>query len=522
LRGLARPALLLLPALAGGLLVLWATPLGSGTEQDSAAYICAAQSFVARGAISGCGTIWPMTHFMPFYAVLLALPGFFGASPLTVAPWIGALSCTASVLLVGTILYRATSSVVIALFGESLFLSARDAISVQLYAMSEAPFIVLMLLFVLALWHSVEDDRRGWVIAAGLGAAGACLTRYMGASLLITGASTLAWMGPPSLRTRVSRALLFLMVGGIPFGAWLTRNWYENGDTIGRPLHWHPPGKAELMRGCVSVAHWIFPWVPSERGHAIGLAIVAGLSIWLVFIIWKNTNPLAWLLANLVIANGALILVCRYVSDPYISLSDRMLAPMLVASLILTLVEIDFIATNLGPDNNIRTIGIALGLGFVMSTAPAAAEVLHRSRTEGLEYTALAYADSRMMNWLRQLPTGTIIYTDEPELVSMFANRSCLILPLMRDPLTNRPPKTLASELAQMQGSMTTEPGYIAYFFKAKPYRYNNIPVPQDMAAAYRLSLTPVLETPEGIIFEARSTNLPAVPSDGLTISHTR
>ncbi len=378
---------------------------------------------------------------MRLYAVLLGLPGFFGVSPLTGAPWIGALSCTVSVLLVGTILYRATSSFVIALFGESLFLSARDAISVQLYAMSEAPFIVLMLLFVLALRHSMEDDRRGWIIAAGLGAAGACLTRYMGASLLITGASTLAWIGAPSLTTRMSRALLFLVVGGIPFGAWLARNWYENGDTIGRPLHWHPPGKAELMRGCVSIAHWIFPWVPSQQAHAIGLTIVAGLSIGLVLIIWKNTNPLAWLLANLVIANGTPILVCRYVSDPYISLSDRMLAPMLVATLILTLVEIDFIATKLGSNTIIRTIGIAFGLGFVMSTAPAAARVLYQSRTEGLEYTARTYADSRMIDWLRLLPTGAIIYTDEPELVTMFANHPCLLLPLMRDPLTNRPHK---------------------------------------------------------------------------------
>ena len=521
-RGLARWALLLGPAVAGGLLVLWATPFGSGTEQDSAAYVCAAQSFVARGTISGCGTIWPMTHFMPLYAVLLALPGFVGAVPLTVAPWIGALSCAASVLLVGTILYRATSSFIIALFGELLFLSERDAIRVQLYAMSEAPFIVFMLLFVLALWRSLEDESWRWVIAAGLAAAAASLTRYMGASLLVTGASTLSWWGPPSRTTRMRRALLFLGVGGIPFGAWLTRNWYENGDTIGRPLHWHPPGKAELMRACVSIANWIFPWVPNQRADAIGLAIVAGLVVALALIVWKSSPLLAWLLANLVIANGTLILVSRYVSDPYISLSDRMLAPILVATLILTLVEIDFIAGNRGSDIRMRTIGIVLGLGIVMLTAPAAARVLYQSHSEGLDYTARDYADSPLIRRLRLLPARTVIYTDEPELVVMFANHDSLVLPLLRDPLTNRPPKAFASQLAQMQGSMREAPGFIAYFFNAKPYRYDNIPVPKDMAAAYHLSMISVLETPQGIIYEARAVNPLAASPDDSTSSHMR
>ena len=242
----------------------------------------------------------------------------------------------------------------------------------------------------------------------------------------------------------------------------------------------------------------------------------------LALIVWKSASLLAWLLANLVIANGTLILVSRYVSDPYISLSDRMLAPILVATLILTLVEIDFIAGKRGSDITRRTIGIVVGLGFVMLTAPAAARVLYQSRTEGLDYTARGYADSPLIKRLRLLPAGTVIYTDEPELVVMFANHDSLILPLWRDPLTNRSPKTFASQLAQMQESMREAPGFIAYFFNARPYRYDNIPVPKDMAAAYHLSMTSVLETSQGIIYEARAVNPPAASPDDSISSHIR
>ena len=39
--------------------------------------------------------------------------------------------------------------------------------------------------------------------------------------------------------------------------------------------------------------------------------------------------------------------------------------------------------------------------------------------------------------------------------------------------------------------SRALRPSYIASFFYAKPYRYDNIPLPEDMADAYNLSMAP-------------------------------
>lgn len=79
-----------------------------------------------------------------------------------------------------------------------------------------------------------------------------------------------------------------------------------------------------------------------------------------------------------------------------------------------------------------------------------------------------------------------------------------------------------ASQLAQMQGSMRKAPGFIAYFFNARPYRYDNLPIPKDMATAYHLSMTSVLETSQGIIYEARAVNPPAASPDDSISSHIR
>lgn len=491
----------------GALLVFWATPLGPGTSPDSALYVCAAQSLIARGALCSCGTTSPMTHQRaPLYPVLLATVSVFGATPLRAARWIDALSCAASVILTGALLYAATSSMFISLLGELLFLCLGDVAAVHLAALSEAPFIVFLLLFVLGLWRAVDDSGSGWIVVAGSAAAAACLTRYMGVSLLVTGASGLICLGAGPMAARMRRSALFLAIGGTPPAAWLIHNYLESRDITGRSLHWHPISSAQLMLACTTVAHWLFPWMSNQTAQSIGLPLLVGMAVILATVVWSNPGTLGWLLANLVLCNSALILVSRYVSDPNLVFGPRILAPILVSSLVLTLWGAHSIANRLGASVRWRVIGFGLGLSFAIVSGRATARIVYQSRVDGLGYTAHYYADSALIGWIRHLPAETVIYADEPEPIGLFADRFAEALPLLRDPLTGQAAKGFKQELAAMQSKMTERPIAIAYFYKILSDRQDSLPALADMPSVYHLSMTPVLEAPQGIIYEARPT----------------
>ena len=500
----AKSGLLIGLAVAGALLVVWATAVGPGTEQDSCTYACAAQSLISQGALYNCGNKWPMNHFPPLYPMMLGVGGLSGAAPLTVARWVGAVSCAASVILIGAILYDATSSLFIALLGELSIICVGDVAIRYLFAMTEGPFIAFMLLFIFSLWRAVSDEGSGWLVVAGGGAAVACLTRYMGAALLFTGASVLVCLGAGPLRIRMRRAGTFLAIGGLPLAAWLIRNHVETRNATNRSIEWHPPKIADLALGCTTVARWAYPPISHHAAPWIGLLLIVGGAVILAAIAWSNLGPLQWLLANLILSNAAFIILSRCFYDPLVRPHERMIAPILVASFALSLCVIGSNTEKIRAGVVWRSIGLAVVLAFLFVNARATAPILYESRVRGLGGTERYYADSDVIRWIRHLPANTRIYSDEPEPIRLFADHPAELLPLLRDPLTQQPDQNFDRNLAAMQHAMSDRPGTIAYFYRANHWAQDNLPTLTEMPSVYHLSMRPVLQADQGIIYEAR------------------
>jgi hypothetical protein len=445
-----------------------------------------------------------MNHFPPLYPMMLGVGGLSGAAPLTVARWVGAVSCAASVILIGAILYVATSSPFIALLGELSIISVGDVAIRYLFAMTEGPFIAFMLLFIFSLWRAVSDEGSGWLLIAGGAAAVTCLTRYMGVSLLVTGASVLVYLGAGPLGIRMRRAGTFMAIGGLPLAAWLIRNHLESRNAIDRFIDWHPPSIADLALGCTTVARWAYPPISHDTAPWIGLLLIVGGTVTLAVIAWSNPGPLQWLLANLILSNAAFIILSRCFYDPLVLPHERMMAPILVASFVLSLCVIGLNTKNIRTGVVWRSIGLALVLAFLFVNARATAPILYESRVRGLGGTERYYADSDVIRWIRHLPTNTPIYSDEPEPIRLFADHSAELLPLLRDPLTQQPDKNFERNLAAMQHAMGYRPGAIAYFYKANHWAKDNLPTLAEMPSVYHLSMKPMLQADQGIIYQAR------------------
>ena len=504
---LARWALRAALALGGALLVLWATAtLGPGTEGDSSDYICAAQTFVERGAFYDCGGTWPLIHFPPLYPVMLAIGIRCGLAPLSVARFIAAGSCAVSVLMAGAILEAMTSSLMLALLGEVLMIWVAGVSRPFLYAMTEAPFDAMLLLFVWCLWRAIETDRPGWIVAAGAAAAAAALTRYIGVALLITGAGASLWLSAGRLNERIRRAAWFVAVGVTPVAMWFIRN-HRATRSVGRPVAWHPPSGFYYIVACRIAARWINPNsnLLKDHGFLLGLTVLMVAAALLIAIELRSSNRLEWLLANVILSYCAILLLSRLLMDVTIFLNGRMLMPLALIALLLALHAIHFQIT--GDRVGIRGLALALGLGAatmtVMVNSGSAPALFYQSRVEGLGLTRRTFSMSDMISWTRRLDANSPIYSDQPEPIILFADRLADTLPELRDPRTGAPSQRYPGELAAMQKKLRDHPGAIVYFYDANTHVLDNIPLPADMPAVYRLSMTPVLNSVQGLIYQA-------------------
>ncbi|MCK6539303.1 MAG: phospholipid carrier-dependent glycosyltransferase, partial [Anaerolineales bacterium] len=190
--------LLSLIAALGTFLVLQATPEGLGLSDDSIAYIAGARS-ILNG--DGYRAAWlasnkPVTHFPPGFSSVLAFLGLFGLDPLRGTRFVNALLFGVNAGLLGILVWRMTPSLTAGLVIAALFVANGDLLQVHTAAMSEPLFIFFSLLsfWMFDLYFELPPSSVGrgiagewwWLVACGVFAGMAYLTRYAGLALAAT------------------------------------------------------------------------------------------------------------------------------------------------------------------------------------------------------------------------------------------------------------------------------------------------------------------------------------------------
>jgi hypothetical protein len=508
-----RWALLVAPAVVAALISLWGTAYGPATNEDSYPYICGAQNLLEKGAFLVCGSDRPEVWFPPFYSFLLAVLDALGLRRMEGARALCAICFAASTLLTGHLLYKSTSSLVQAMVGEFIFLTMGDIVTAHLYAMSEAPFVVLLLLFTFWIWRALDEDRTRWLVLAGFAAAAASLTRYMGASLLLAGAIAIAWYDTRPRGVRLRRCAIFLVAGCVPFGAWMCRNLYVAGSLTFRHRSYYPLDPLQYPRAAYTVVRWFYPFSP-EICTAIGGPVIVAVLLAFALVLYGNPGKLAWLLALVAVTNLAFIVGSRLFLDPYVVFAGRMLVPILVCLLIMSLLVAHSILTR--PTVNLRWqgVGISLAVLMVLVNGIDASGRLNIARDHGDELSQRYFADSALIAWLSRLPSDALIYSDEPEPIYFFSGRIAQLLPMITDPHGKKPLASFAGEVSLMHERLDDHTGVIVYFNRAHEYRRDNMPTPVLMPFTYRLSLRTLFQNQDGAIYEMRAAAPPSSQRD--------
>ena len=288
-------------AVLGAVLVLSRqVAYGVGLGWDSINYIS-----VARNLLAGEGFVQDTfvettegsldyTMWAPLYPSLLAASGFLVFDPWDVAGPLNAVIFGVTVFVAGRWLRRRIQSRPLVLLACLAVMLAIPLTRAASYAMSETPFILFTTLSLIWIDKFVLDGKRTDLVWAGVFTALACLTRYLGVTVLVAAMPLLLFRPGVALLDRVKQCAAYALISLIPIGLWMLRNTLLSGAPTGPK----PPSNdtlPEIMSATLAdLSRWALFWLPSDAVRVSASALTAmvllalAVAILRVFFRWRQ------------------------------------------------------------------------------------------------------------------------------------------------------------------------------------------------------------------------------------------
>ncbi|MCI0469788.1 MAG: glycosyltransferase family 39 protein, partial [Nitrospirae bacterium] len=261
--------------------MLYATKWGIGVAPDSIMYIGAARNLAdGRGFTepSESGKQIPITHWPPFYPMILAAFGAFGIDPVIGAKAVGIFLFIANIAFVVLMIKRCSGNLFLfPLYGALLMLSSVTMLSLHSMALTESLFIFLGMLGLFLLSVYMEGSNRWFMLSASVAVGLTFLTRYPGIVLVMTGMAGLICLGRKSCQKKAIDALLFGVLSCLPIGLWVIRNKMIAGTATNRSMVYHPISMRHINNLLFTLSGWLLPpSVPNVIRNMVLLLVFAG------------------------------------------------------------------------------------------------------------------------------------------------------------------------------------------------------------------------------------------------------
>lgn len=424
---------------------------GVGVSHDSIFYISAAENFLA-----GEGLNWidagnvdkPLTHFPPLYPVSLSVLGFLTGVREAV-DWGGALLFGINVGLVALIVYLGTKSNLISCLSGLLALISPIFLDVHFEAMSEPLYLTYTLSSFILLVIYLRCPKSWLLTLAAVVASCAFLTRYVGVSVVLTGAIVVFFLYPGSYKDKTRKTFFYGLIAFIPNTLWYLRNYLLTGSLTNRAFSFHPITKTKLSEGVLSISEWVFPeTIPV--GFRLSIIFVIALIIVIgqitMYLHLKNTekqdevnqqNPILVLLVLHVCVYVGLLFLSLTFFDISTRLNHRILIPLYVVTLILGMISIQRMMSliKIPLRNTLYLISAALFAVIMITYAFRSWEVVGVNRKEGRGYTSSAWQRSEIIALLNRLEKDTVVYSNEAFAIYYLSGISAYGIPEKFDPV---------------------------------------------------------------------------------------
>lgn len=407
---------------------------GAGLSPDSVGYIAA-----ARQMATGIGAVLstPLPDQPPLYPALLAAFDYvFGIDPLSSAHIVNAVLFGLIVYLSQLLSLRLLkSSLAFALLGGASLLVCPPLVGVSLMAWSEPLFICFLLFYLILSGSYLAKAAVASLLLLSLSVALACLTRYIGVILILTGIVSIVAFSRTRPRIRIGHVVLFLLISALPIGLWVIRNYLLYGTFLGSRASSIFTFQENLGFAHSTVLSWYVP--NSIAGHRSLLML---LSATIGFLAGRSaTNNWSKIRTRLSDLRLLLLVIIAYVGFLVVSstivaydrIDDRLLSPVAVPITLLVLFFVYTILTSAAEQcRSQRRANLFLAFGVAMWLLYPTIETTRRigdAVINGQGYSGKSWRTSQTIEYLRRnhtLASECVIYSNAPDALYILANMS--------------------------------------------------------------------------------------------------
>jgi len=458
---------LLVPPVIAASGMLWITAWGPGVWPDSIIYLDAARSVIAGRGVSAAAQ--PLVHYPPGYPLLLGATGLFVPDLLQAARWLHAVVFGVNTLLFSLIVFHATErSRVTALAAALLFAASAPLLRIHSLALSDAPFLTLVLASLLLLSIDHRQPRRATLIAASASVGLALLTRYAGLPLLAPWAGRLANARRDGRRWHDVIAAALVAIA--PITIWIVRNLVVAGSATNRRAAVHLVTIPRLMGFAKALHDFFFPVaLPHIVKGVVVAALLAGTAAAAAWIgpgvATRAESPgavFAKYASGFAVVYALFAVVSVSFFDASTSLDSRIATPICVA-----LAAALFTLATGGVLRWAAIAAFALSLVLNLQAAYGWAVDVRRN---GQEYTSRQWRDSPTIAQVRALGSEVPIYSNDPFAISFLTSRPARMIPLEFEPTTALPNSIYDSELRTMCRDIDERGAVVAWFHAPEQY----------------------------------------------------
>lgn len=382
-------------AISAIIVLLYTSRYGIGLHPDSATYFAGARSLASgEGFATFDGS--PVVVFPPLYSILL-LPfaGSLAVGAVVLNIFLMALAGALSFSLA----HRYTASLPAATGIMLLVLLFRPIGSIASMALSELPFVVVVLGWI---WLAAKySDAPNWRTLTALAAvtALALLLRYIGVFLVLLGLAVV-FTQRGSTRERVGQAAAFAGLAALPLATFLARNLALSGTLMGH----RSPSETSLLENLSltldAVLGWFWPQAVLNVAPAYWslAALIGGGLIWLAARTRESERD--FVLPGAVVAAYLGLLVYTSTTTAYDPIGPRLVAPAFAPFLVLVC-SLAWRAWPTVGSGGRAVLAAGLAVWLLPGLADSVKEVYDRFRLGAGGYATASWQENGAIRWIR-------------------------------------------------------------------------------------------------------------------------
>lgn len=463
--------LISLIAILGVTSVLYYTRYGPGLSSDSVAYIQGAINIKnghGYARFSGENTLEPITGFPPVFSAVLASLSLVGMDVLSAGRVLNAILFGVNIFLVGLLIFFSTRSLWASLLGCMLGMGFWGMIFTHAWLMSEALFILLMLLGFYVFTRYMENKHHLLIILVGILSALSVLTRYAGLSLVVTFALGILLFNKQSWKQRIIDVSILVGVSLIPEIFWVYRN-FRLAETMTNRVAGYYRLSYELLAAYANEwTTWLFPRpfdLPWRPRVVSTFSIIVVVSILYIYTQYKGgfvkkellagESILPWILFIFIPVYTGAIIFNNMFFDAISSLSAvrRFFLPLFI-SLVVLMINMVY---NMVWVQSSKFWLKALSTGYILviiifQIIGSASKLFNTDMDLGLTNARRFWTD--VTAGLYKLDLSDPIISDNPQLLYILCGRSAYRTPVLFNRYTGQNEANFDVKLAEMRQRM--------------------------------------------------------------------